>query len=328
MKIRLRRNRPVAILTVLAVLYVVFTVACGVVIGSLTSPKLKPSVVALVSEAWPVPTRAAAESSMWLSGAEIDLPLQIESYRAEHASCCVFYGPYRRAPIDAGVIVAALEENHPFAYCGGVRHQVIRFLSGCNGGPVEFQRATVGAAPSRRWFVFSPLGVIRSNLSLVAKTIYLEEADPSTPLRTFRNGETEIVWLTGSRQIRKGSVVETARIDRFLLANDSRFAAIDVVWKKFPRDEAFLNRMAASLELCEWPESRAYSQRSGRSNSTIADLYNLYRGSRDPSVLQRLVDQVAASGTERERSYLALDVQFEAQRNKGLVDLANKVADW
>jgi hypothetical protein len=165
---------------------------------------------------------------------------------------------------------------------------------------------------------------------LIAKSLCLEEAQPGKPLRIFTNGNAEVLWIMASREIRKENAVLTAEIDRFFVASDTDSVAVDLIWKGIPRDARLAEQVASTILFREaHPSDIAGEMVSAQHGDAIAHLYNACRMSHDaPERVEPLVAAIRASGTPRERQYLASHLKNAAEHDRRLTELARSTADW
>jgi hypothetical protein len=201
-------------------------------------------------------------------------------------------------------MIVVTKTLHPFEYCEGLRNEAARFIAGCNSGPLSFQSQVVSAKPQHRYVALSPLAMARSNFSLIAKSIFAEEAESGVPIRSYISGGTQVVWITGSRTIKKDGSTLHAQVDRLIIANGTSFGALDLVWKQRPRDTRLVEAIAAGIRL------QASDHQVHLVENSIASHYNAYRMSpEDPAVLQSLEAVIARVGTPREKTNFQLYVR-------------------
>ena len=317
--------------SILLVLYVGLTVSVGLLIAGLTDEKLDASRVAVLPKDIAPPVSHVSGEPAEFDRVSILLPRAIAGFTVEDVHCCALYGGGTDdAFLEPGVLVAAMNDLHPYEYCRGVANPTAGWLAGCGATPVAYQHAIAETTRANRGWALSPIDVVRTNFALMAKNIYLEEMSSRSNLRRFRSGDAEVLWIRGTRAVKKAKETVEVDIDRFLIADASSYAAIDIVWKKVPRDEQVAQMVAASIRLRK-PDHAAIRGElaAARAGDALRHLTNAFRMSgRSPETAIRLRELLVREGTARQKRYFAIVIKADGERNPEISPIAASVSGW
>jgi uncharacterized RDD family membrane protein YckC len=321
-----KRGLATFAIALVAIVYLGLTFGAGALVRTLTNAKLSSNAIGVRVVPWTRLSHSNLDLTQWIDGAVLSLPRAVNGWRAEIASCCVFYGPYSTEVLQPGLMVTVLKTNHPFEFCRGAVNPWARYLAGCADGPLQFQRGILQADAGYRNRALTPVAVVRRNFALVAKSQTFQDANADQEVRVFHNDDTEIVWIRGTLTLHKGAVALKAPVDHFLLANGTDCLGIDLVWKSIARNESLAEQIASSLAL---KVSHQVRQEQARQGGEIPRLYNEARLTNYAiRPLNDLVHAVETSGTQRERKYLASRLRSLAEKDPKVSPLAGKTANW
>jgi hypothetical protein len=316
---------------ILLVLYLGLTISAGFLIAGLTDEKIDLSRVSIVPRNVATPVSHASGQREEFDRVSVLLPRNIAGFAVEDVSCCALYGGGTDdAILRPGVLVAPMNDLHPYEYCRGVVNRTAGWLAGCGATPIEFQHAIAETRRGKRLWTLSPIDVIRTNFALVAKNIYLEELRPGSDLRLFRSGDAEVLWLRGRRTITRTKEAVEVDFDRFLIADATSYAAVDIVWKKVPRDEQVAVLVAASIRLRNPDDAAVRSElTAANTESPLLHLTNAFRMSgRSPETAARLRELLARDGTARQKRSFAILMKSDARRQPNVREIAASVSAW
>ena len=317
--------------SLLLILYIGLTLSAGLLIAGLTDEKIDPSRVAIRPTDIATPVSHVSGERAEFDRVSVLLPRDMAGFPVEDVHCCAFYGGGPDAAVlQPGVLVAEMDDLHPYDYCRGVVNPTAGWLAGCGATPLAYQQAIAETIPAERRWTASPIGVVRTNFALVAKNIYLEELSSGSDLRRFRAGDAEVLWLRGTRIVKKTNETVQVAIDRFLIADAASFAAIDIVWKKVPRDERVAEMIAASIRLRKPTDAAIHGElAAANQGDSLLHLTNAFRMSgRSAETAIRLQEALAREGTARQKRSFANLMKSDAERNPQVRPIAASVTGW
>jgi len=300
-----------ALLGLVLILYLGLTFSAGALISTLTDAKIDGARVNLRPILSGAPAHSPVPGIMeHFPNVTFQVPRTAAGHAIEPTSCCVLYGAVPSDDVvDPGILIFAQQNLHPYDYCQGVRNPAAVWLSGCRTDPLTFQQNVASATTSDRLKMWNPIAVVRTNFALVAKSSYLEDVTPSYGIRRFLRGDAEVLWLRGTRTMKKKSEEARVELDRFLIASRNEFVGVDIVWKKVPRDASLAELVASTIAL-EKPSLAAIDAELNAPDERIVHLTNAFRMSgKRPDVAQRLRDALRDGGTDRQRRYLELTLE-------------------
>ena len=300
---------------IVAVSYVGLTFCAGALISTLTNSKVTSWRVDVLPTETTVPDSTPSPDTIThqFDVLSFAVPKRIGGQPVEVSNCCLFFGGTPSDDvITPGVLVYVSGTLHPYDYCRGVINKNAGWLAGCGETPAKFQEAIFNATSASRWRIWNPIDAVRTNFALVAKSLYLEELVPQEPIRHFARGPAGVYAFRGTRRMVKKSETAAIDVDRFMIADGERFAGVDVVWKKVPRDPAVINAIASSLQMRSPAAANVDAELHAR-NDEIPHLMNAFRLDRRRSdAVSRLRDALKAKGTAREQKYFDLVLNEKA----------------
>lgn len=316
---------------IVVILYAATTLSLGFLLARLTDEKIDRRRVAMLPTEVSRPTPPVNGEPEEFERVSFTLPVKAGGFTREEVSCCVLFGGGSDdAILQPGILVAAMRDLHPYEYCTGLVNGGAKWVAGCGATPLDYQRMVTEVIPGDRLRSFSPLHVVRTNFALIAKSIYLEDVTPAHGIRRYRSGDADVLWLRGVRTVKKTKESVDVELDRFLIADATSFGAIDIVWKKVPRDERLAQLVASSICLRRPEPAAIQNEMTGAAGTdSLRHATNAFRMSgRTPETARLLRDVLAKSGTARQKSYFALVMASEAKERPEMRGLAATVDTW